>query len=95
MSECLLNCGQFTEALMAANIVLSHVSILFDVIIGRRVFPGDSILDGRQQPISLKGEGIQRSQRCMASLLKNKGRQISSLVLISCSFQRYRLFLPV
>ena len=25
MSECFLNCGQFTEALMAANIVLNHV----------------------------------------------------------------------
>ena len=48
MSECFLNCGQFTEALMAANVVLSHVRILkgFNLKMSQ--------LGGQQRPISLK-----------------------------------------
>ena len=39
--------------------------------LSRRYFPGNSLLDGQQWPISLKGAGIQNSGRSMTNFISN------------------------
>ena len=75
------------EAVQSGHNILGH-----DIPICRRNLVGDSLLDGQQQPISLKVSGIQKSWRSMTPLkMKNKVGHTSSTILNSCSFQRYRL----